>query len=402
MFVSFVRINGRSWNRLYNTKLCYSFNMKIDRGFVGVATLILIVLGLIVIGGGAYYVMHQNSASQTPQNYPNISTNSEPETGAPNNSTPVQVAPSQAVNNVVLQNTSTSFTVPSSITLTSGESMMQSGSANPVSIKLTDSTVADGNGSAEYCPNVVLSNGIAADRTVMICPDNPNYLPVLYGDLSILLTHASASQATFSVSATNNAPSATIDSSSLMSSSPNPTITGSAFNLKNVRVEIHANGRVYDAGNDQVTGSVPVSNNRWTGTFTQVSLSPGSYPIAIIDTEEQYTLASGTLTVTAQTTSASATFSASPTSGRAPLTVTFSNLPVTAAEVDLDFGDGTPQASDGFNGCWPVNGSVPNPCTDPQPGTVTHTYTKPGTYTAIVTGEMSEGQLGQVTITVTN
>src|SRR5882672_5770087 len=39
--------------------------MKTQRGFVSAAFLIAIVLGLIVVGGGAYYVMHQQSPSPT-------------------------------------------------------------------------------------------------------------------------------------------------------------------------------------------------------------------------------------------------------------------------------------------------------------------------------------------------
>ena len=79
--------------------------------------------------------------------------------------------------------------------------------------------------------------------------------------------------------------------------------------------------------------------------------------------------------------------SVSPISGSAPLTVTFSNFPSTAAEEDLSFGDGA-EASNGLKG-WPASGQV------------SHTYTNPGTYTATLEGSMSNGQLGQFTITVT-
>jgi len=47
--------------------------MKTQRGFVSAAVLIAIVLGLIVIGGGAYYVVNQQSTAQTPsENFENI------------------------------------------------------------------------------------------------------------------------------------------------------------------------------------------------------------------------------------------------------------------------------------------------------------------------------------------
>lgn len=40
--------------------------MHNQRGFVGVSVLIAIVLGLIVVGGGAYYVTHPQTSSQIP------------------------------------------------------------------------------------------------------------------------------------------------------------------------------------------------------------------------------------------------------------------------------------------------------------------------------------------------
>ena len=42
-----------------------NFIMKTQRGFVSAAVLLAILLGIVVLGGGAYFVMHQNSAPQT-------------------------------------------------------------------------------------------------------------------------------------------------------------------------------------------------------------------------------------------------------------------------------------------------------------------------------------------------
>ncbi|MDO8518196.1 MAG: hypothetical protein Q7S26_02820 [bacterium] len=39
--------------------------MQTQRGFIGLSILIAIVLGLIVVGGGAYFLMQQNSVPQT-------------------------------------------------------------------------------------------------------------------------------------------------------------------------------------------------------------------------------------------------------------------------------------------------------------------------------------------------
>ncbi|HEY4516733.1 MAG TPA: hypothetical protein VJG64_02200 [Candidatus Paceibacterota bacterium] len=80
-------------------------------------------------------------------------------------------------------------------------------------------------------------------------------------------------------------------------------------------------------------------------------------------------------------------FSASPSSGPAPLTVTFSNIPTSAAEENIHFGDGK-EASNGLNG-WPSSGVV-------------HTYTVPGTYTVTVISGMSNGEIGRLTVTVTS
>lgn len=83
----------------------------------------------------------------------------------------------------------------------------------------------------------------------------------------------------------------------------------------------------------------------------------------------------------------SGTFSASPLSGKAPLTVTFSDFPSTAVEESLNFGDGSPEASNGLHG-WPASGQI------------AHTYARPGTYTAVLMGGLSVGELGRFTITV--
>lgn len=70
--------------------------MKNQRGFLSVGILIAIVLGLIVVGGGAYYVMYvmqQNSPSQTvSENFDDLQqlpTNNQPQT-QPTTNTPTQ------------------------------------------------------------------------------------------------------------------------------------------------------------------------------------------------------------------------------------------------------------------------------------------------------------------------
>ncbi len=89
----------------------------------------------------------------------------------------------------------------------------------------------------------------------------------------------------------------------------------------------------------------------------------------------------GTATITVGGTTNTASLSASPTSGNAPLKVTFSNM-VTGGIFPaggfpyINYGDGSPTESAGK-------------CTDPtdyctSPGINTHTYTAPGTYVAAI------------------
>lgn len=48
--------------------------MQNERGFVSAAVLIAIVIGLIVVGGGAYYVTHQTPSQSTSGNFDNVQT----------------------------------------------------------------------------------------------------------------------------------------------------------------------------------------------------------------------------------------------------------------------------------------------------------------------------------------
>ncbi|HCI04471.1 TPA: hypothetical protein DEW47_00610 [Patescibacteria group bacterium] len=68
--------------------------MHNQRGFIGVGILIAIVLGLIVVGGGAYFVMQQNSLSPTPSenNLDTLPTTSSQTTGTTANPAPTQTS----------------------------------------------------------------------------------------------------------------------------------------------------------------------------------------------------------------------------------------------------------------------------------------------------------------------
>ncbi|HUO50313.1 MAG TPA: peptidoglycan-binding protein [Candidatus Paceibacterota bacterium] len=98
----------------------------------------------------------------------------------------------------------------------------------------------------------------------------------------------------------------------------------------------------------------------------------------------------GTLTISVGTTTGT-NFSASPTSGNAPLAVQFTSSAPQGSTIgsNVNFGDGT----SGHLGFVPVCSS----CN--AMGIVSHTYQSAGTYTAILT-DNNNAQIGSVTITV--
>lgn len=71
--------------------------MKNQKGFVSAGILIAIVLGLIVVGGGAYFVMQQNSLSPTPSEN---NLNTLPTTPSQTTGTTANPAPTQTSQNV--------------------------------------------------------------------------------------------------------------------------------------------------------------------------------------------------------------------------------------------------------------------------------------------------------------
>ncbi len=89
-------------------------------------------------------------------------------------------------------------------------------------------------------------------------------------------------------------------------------------------------------------------------------------------------------------------FSATPTSGSAPLTVTFKISTASAGGDNFDFGDG-------FNACS-IQGAVMDEggCTAPISTPFTHTYTKPGTYKVTHSRSLPSTILGTSLITVTD
>lgn len=84
---------------------------------------------------------------------------------------------------------------------------------------------------------------------------------------------------------------------------------------------------------------------------------------------------------------ASGIFSASPAMGSAPLNVTFKNTIQSAGDTSINYGDG-------------ASCSTANPDGSQNCNLYTHTYTKAGTYTAILYRHLPTTELARVTITV--
>ena len=108
-------------------------------------------------------------------------------------------------------------------------------------------------------------------------------------------------QITVPVSGSLAAPTATIDQSSLVSYSPNPTITGTATNASVVRMSLGLNGSSLSNSSPALAATAQVINGRWfvliaPPALSQQSLQNGVYMLTLYDANN-YPLATGTLTV---------------------------------------------------------------------------------------------------------
>ena len=116
-------------------------------------------------------------------------------------------------------------------------------------------------------------------------------IPDLMGTYEIFLFNSATYQllatstVTLSISPLWGPPSATIDQSSLMTTSRTPVITGTATHISAIRVAV--GDTFYDP---------PVKDGKWS-TYSPTTLVPGSYKVVVQDLITQKTLATGTLMV---------------------------------------------------------------------------------------------------------
>jgi hypothetical protein len=121
-------------------------NMKNHKGFAALSVLIAIVLGLIVIGGGAYFVTHQNSTPQVSQNYPDVSTQQQPRTVQVAQTADTPVSTNSSIPTCTFTATPTYISVGQTYTLTwtsknaTAASIMEEGTPGPAKVLLNGAT----------------------------------------------------------------------------------------------------------------------------------------------------------------------------------------------------------------------------------------------------------------------
>lgn len=330
------------------------------RGFIGVGALIVILTGLVVIGGGAYYFEQQKLSVPT---IPNNTDGTLPQTEAMGEqqtqnlqTSDNQQQSSKASETVSSKPETTStpnqesipttqsntFTVPSTFTISKGQTITQAG-GNRVTVKYTKyivnpyERVSPGQ---EYCVNSTLSyvGSVATELSAKgltvpsdgefgftSCDPNTTSEPVSYNGLKISLAKFTSSGATYKVEFDPDSAQATINQSSLSSNSPSPTISGTAKNLKHVTVYIYKDPSSIDSTTIQIgdgvknvppiattpapngIGYVDVVNGTWSTNFISwndrsgnlVQLPDGVYKVNVAHPYSRYSLTTGTLTVKA-------------------------------------------------------------------------------------------------------
>lgn len=327
--------------------------MQNEKGFIGLPVLMAIVLGLMIVGGGAYYVTHRTAAPAADS---------------------LAAMPTPGGAPLSVDFVATSRAAIDLIDFGDGKTVSSEGVQNEMEYDSWDCTAA---GPASPC----------RIRHLYSAPGT--YTATIYDSQK-----SDLGSATITLAGTDPAkPSATIDQSSL----GNKANTGSSIVLGGsysgttaimVTVTRAAYGPNLPAHLEYSFGSgspdLQESKGRWTATLPKsdsgnAPLANGTYTVAVhdnsngTDSGDNPILTTGTLMMIAPAHQY-ASFNAAPDSGSAPLDVAFYSMFAPASST-VDFGDGTSASDWGPTGGGDASLSL------------SHTYTKPGVYTATLTSD---------------
>jgi PKD repeat protein len=207
-------------------------------------------------------------------------------------------------------------------------------------------------------------------RAAMGCGTVPNPVQSTYGQLSI----------------------SNVSGPNALAVGQQGTWSVSASDVQGAYVSVSVNwGDANQYGSAASPQSASVSQQN---TFSHAYQSAGTYTIVFTATDNYGNSNKATATVTVTGSTQNVSFTASPTSGTAPLAVSFNASGLSAnANYTVNFGDGTSgqvqlnSSSCFYLGCGSYGGSV------------SHTYSTSGTYTAVLISSNGTA-VGTVTITV--
>lgn len=172
---------------------------------------------------------------------------------------------------------------------------------------------------------------------------------------------------------------------------PNPTLLGSATKVSSFGISVDNGDKVYGSGPDAISVN---SNGRWAHTIT-TALANGSYNVKAYDKDNKE-IGAGTFRVATEGVSPTPTptpagtdgFSASPLTGKKPLTVSFKGT----VNAKKSCGGGNYTLSFGDGASYEV--TVPADLCNAQTFTTTHTYAKDGNYmSAFYRGKIADANM---------
>lgn len=189
-------------------------------------------------------------------------------------------------------------------------------------------------GSASYCPSGYTCQGVTSS-----CPSGYTCTTFIRSVQTISPSPSSSPSTTPTpTTSTSPAPTATLDQSSLSTTSNHPRITGTAHGVNAVGLSIGKNGGKFDGTSTFSTDQY----GNWGVTLNNQTYEPGTYQIDVYS-DKNVLLISGTLTVTGNTTQPTST-SPTPTTSTSP-----SSSPTTTSSPSSSPSSSThASASDGY------------------------------------------------------